>query len=180
MWGKDKTYFYNPDSSHSQFFFQSDLKYIIKPTITNKIDLISNLNKNGIVILDFSPFPFNTENTKLSYKCDDKGRSIKIEKKDYMEILIKTFPYHLKSRLEIIKKKSNILNVEYVRICFRYSRVKKNLNGVLKKLLLQEGFDMIKGAVSISMKGGGIDKKKLQNEITQAKQKIKAIKRALI
>jgi len=170
LWGKEKKYFYNPATNHSQFFYRSDLEYIIGELIENKIELISKLNETGIVIIDFSPFPFNPEKTKLSYQCDDKGRSKKIKKSDYKDILINTFSKHLKRRLEEIKVKSN--DEKNIRICYRYSRVKSNLNNILKYLFLQEGFEMINYAVSISMNGGGIDKQKLNKEITQANKGI--------
>jgi len=170
MWGKEKKYFYNPTTNHSQFFYRSDLEYIIGELIENKIELISKLNETGIVIIDFSSFPFNPEKTKLSYKCDDKGRSKKIKKSDYKDILINTFFKHLKRRLEEIKVKPN--DEKNIRICYRYCRVKSNLNNILKYLFLQEGFEMINYAVSISMNGGGIDKQKLNKEITQANKGI--------
>lgn len=68
MWGKEKKYFYNPTTNHSQFFYRSDLEYLISELIENKLELISKLNETGIVIIDFSPFPLIPERTKLSYK----------------------------------------------------------------------------------------------------------------
>jgi len=166
MWGKNEKYFYNPETIHSQFFYQSDLEYVIGEPIGNKQELISKLNETGTIILDFSPFPFNPEKTMLSYKRDKKGISKRITRKDYQDILRETFPIHLKARLEKIKKKS--CEIENVQICYRYSRVKSNLNEILQSLFLKLDFNMISNANSISMIGGGIDKEKLKNEIAQA------------
>ena len=163
MWGDNKKYFYNQCTDHSQFFYKSDLEYVTNQNIKNKKELISELNKTGTIILDFSPFPFNPSKTKLSYKCDNEGYSKKIKKTDYQNILNETFLLHLKSRLEIIKQKTN--DLENIRICYRYGRVKQNLHKILKDLFLKEGFKTINNAVSISMNGGGIDKEKLNNEI---------------
>ncbi|NCA86700.1 MAG: hypothetical protein EOM83_14210 [Clostridia bacterium] len=165
MWGDDRKYFYNPDTNHSQFFYKSDLEYVTNQNIKNKQEMISELNKTGTVILDFSPFPFNPSKTKLSYKCDTEGYSKKIKKIDYQDILNNTFSKHLKPRLELIEQKTD--DLKSIRICYRYGRVKKNLHKILKELFLKEGYVTIKNANSISMNGGGIDKENLKNEIKQ-------------
>lgn len=161
MWGENKKYFYNPKTIHTQFFYKSDFEYIINRDITNKSDLILELNKKGIIIVDFSPFPFNPNNTKLSYKRDSKNQCIKITKNDYIDILEKTFSNHLKPKINKIKLKSN--NLHSIPIYYRYDRIKKNLNNTLTNLFLKEGLYKIKNATTISMNGGGIDKVKLKN-----------------
>ena len=55
MWGSNKKYFYNPKTIHSQFFYQSDLEYVINTNIENKVHLISKLNELGFKLHGKNP-----------------------------------------------------------------------------------------------------------------------------
>ena len=52
-----------------------------------------------------------------------------------------------------------------IKFCFRYEKVKENLESDIKKLLKRNGFFIEDNIECISMKGGGICKKKLKEVI---------------
>ena len=63
LWGKDKSYIYNPETKNTQFFQKKDLERVIGLNVYNKLDFLNYCNKMGLLIIDISPFAFNTEDT---------------------------------------------------------------------------------------------------------------------
>jgi len=161
MWGDKERFFYNPEVGHSQFFYYSDLSGINQNVISSKKELIREFNNLGIVIIDFSPFPFNPEKTKLSYKSDKKGISKKISDQDYKKILIETSNEHFIRKLQIVKRKSGKEDMSKINFCFRYERVRKNTQSLILPIIKTAGFSTGNEITSISMDGGGVDRNKL-------------------
>lgn len=142
MWGKEKKYFYNPISSPTGFFNYDHLKYIYPEMKRNKGELISCLNSLGAVFLDVSPYPLNPRITSISYKKDRENKSHKISKSEYKGILDSTYTSHLLPRLEKIKSKCNGSDYKKIKFCYRYRRVKNNLEDELIQLLKMKGFQL--------------------------------------
>jgi len=44
LWGKDKSYIYNPDTPNTQFFHRGDLEYVTGVSIKNKQEFIDQCN----------------------------------------------------------------------------------------------------------------------------------------
>ena len=150
LWGKIKKYIYNPKIINSQFFYRSDLEYCLNECINDKTKFINKLNDIGFIILDISPFPFNEEDTIISYRS--------ISKKDYRNLLVNTLPIHFVEKLELIKKKKSE-NIEFFYI---YGIVKKAFNDLISAIILEK--DLINSPNDlhdISQAGGGINRIKL-------------------
>lgn len=142
MWGKEKRYFYNPLSSPTGFFNFDHLQYIYPKMIRNKGELVSGVNSLGAVFLDVSPYPLNPNSTSISYKRDRENISYKISKSEYKGILKSTYSSHLQPKLEKIKSKCSGKETMKVKFCYRYRRVKNNLEDELIPLLRMEGFQL--------------------------------------
>jgi hypothetical protein len=165
MWGDKQTYFYNPRVQHSQFMYYSDLEGIINNTISSKKELISGLNSLGAIFLDFSPFPLNPSKTALSYRKGKDSRSVQISNSDYKYILEGTYDEFLMPKLKRISMVSEGTDISKIKFCYRYSRVKKNLQKILIPIINNAGFKLSMDSVDISMKGGGVDQIKFRKVI---------------
>lgn len=55
LWGKVKKYIYNPDSNNSQFFYRSDLAYILNQYKSDKRDFIKMCNEIGLIYRGYFP-----------------------------------------------------------------------------------------------------------------------------
>lgn len=111
LWGKDKSYIYNPETKNTQFFQKKDLERVIGLNVYNKLDFLNYCNKMGLLIIDISPFAFNTEDTIINYRnkynranemCTFYKRNV--QKKDFFSRQTKSvqsvFEQRLNSRLE--------------------------------------------------------------------------------
>lgn len=157
LWGEKKKYIYNPKTPLSQFFYKSDLEIVTDKILNNKEDFLKELNEIGFVILDLSPFPLNVKDTSINYRS--------IKKSDYTELVEKAALFYLTHKLNNLIKKSNIQTT----FLFRYARVKNLFQNTMKNLLMENGFKLSENGISdIAQMGGGIDRQKLKNIMTQA------------
>ena len=72
LWGKSKSYIYNPATPFTQFFQKSDLEYVLNTKIRDKAEFIDRCNQIGLLIIDISPFALNTEDTIINYRGKSK------------------------------------------------------------------------------------------------------------
>ena len=158
LWGSsDGKYFYNPQTPFSQFFHSSDLCEILKvPIIKNKLDFLIKCNEIGLLIIDLSPFPLNTDDTSLNYgKTTNISR--KLKKSEYRELVSLTIPTYFKGKIKAVKEKK----ANDMKIFFRYSRVMDTFQDIIYKVLIDNDFILqTNDLLDISQKGGGIDKVK--------------------
>ena len=54
LWGKDKSYIYNPETKNTQFFQRKDLERVIGINVYNKLDFLNYCNKMGLLITEYS------------------------------------------------------------------------------------------------------------------------------
>ena len=156
LWGSKKKYIYNPTTSLSQFFYKSDLEEVLRISIDDKREFLKICNSIGLLILDISPFALNEKDTKLNYR--------KLGNKNYIKIVEATLPFYFDKKIQLINSKLS----DNVKVFFRYKRVKQNFEKIIGKTLLKNNiinsFDEIG---DISQLGGGINKRKLKEIITE-------------
>lgn len=168
LWNNDGTnsYFYNPNSKFTQFFYKSDLEFVLqhlhqkKIAIVDKADFINKCNEIGLVLLDVSPFPLNGNDTQLNYGKTNKGKSLKIRSSLYKQLIEDTLENYFLPKLNHISPKctSNTCTILY-----RYKRVESLFHNLLNGHLLQH-FDEI-NVFTISQQGGGINRNELLKAI---------------
>lgn len=83
LWGKSKSYIYNPATPFTQFFQKSDLEYVLGTKIRDKAEFIDRCNQIGLLIIDISPFALNTEDTTINYRRKSKLNPHGITKREY-------------------------------------------------------------------------------------------------
>lgn len=155
LWGKERKYIYNPATKLSQFFYKSDLEEVLRISITNKAEFINFCNSIGLLILDISPYALNEKNTKLNYR--------NLGNKKYKKIVQATLPFYFNKKIEIIKPKLS----DEVKLFFRYKRVKHNFENIIGRILLDKKIiDSLEQIEDISQSGGGINKSKLKQIIS--------------
>ena len=154
LWGIDEKYIYNPKTNNSQFFYRSDLENILNIKIENKSQFINICNSLGLIILDISPFPLNPKDTKVNYRT--------IGRTHYKEIVGATLSYYFEEKVNLVKTKIS----KDVKVFFRYSRVKKNFEDIIGKVLVEkEIINSLNEIGDISQKGGGVNRLKLKEII---------------
>ena len=84
LWGKDKSYIYNPNTPNTQFSHRGDLEYVTGISINSKHEFIDQCNDLGLLIIDISPFVLNVEDTTINYNS--------ISKKQYRNLVKDTLP----------------------------------------------------------------------------------------
>ena len=162
LWGQKKKYIYNPKTNNSQFFYRSDLESILNVQISDKKEFINTCNSIGLLVVDISPFPLNTVDTKINYGRN-KNKSKKLTDKEYKELVKETLPTYLNKKLILIeqKKSSDII------VFFRYTKVKETFQELISDTLIQTGLIRIPHEIAdISQPGGGINRMKLSQIIT--------------
>jgi hypothetical protein len=158
LWGQNKKYIYNPKTNNSQFFFRSDLENTLDIYISDKREFIRTCNEIGLLVIDISPFPLNTKDTKINYSKNKDG-SKKLSKKAYRELVRRTIPTFFEKKLKLVSKKQS----PEIKVFFRYSRVKNVFQDIISDILIENGLIENQEELSdISQPGGGIDRVKLR------------------
>jgi hypothetical protein len=161
LWGRNKKYIYNPETTNSQFFFRSDLGDIIGERISTKQEFLKACNIIGIIVLDISPYPLNQTDTVINYKKTN-NHSKGLTKKQYRELVSLTLSEYFEKKLELISDKTS----NEIKVFFRYQRVKVNFEDLIFPALLKHELIQSKNDIGdISQAGGGIDKLKLKTII---------------
>ena len=151
LWGKDKSYIYNPETKNTSFFYKSDLEYVLNIQIADKQDFINYCNKIGLLIIDISPFALNTEDTIINYRS--------ISANQYLKLVKNTFPFYFEQKLRTVCKKKS----DSIKVFFRYARVKKRFLPLISEALIDCRF--IKSAneiLEISQRGGNMNRVKFR------------------
>lgn len=99
LWGKDKSYIYNPETKNTSFFYKSDLEYVLNIQIADKQDFINCCNEIGLLIIDISPFALNTEDTIINYRS--------ISANQYLKLVKNTFPFYFEQKLKSVSNKKS-------------------------------------------------------------------------
>lgn len=163
LWGQNKKYIYNPKTNNTQFFYRSDLETILNIQITNKKEFIKTCKNIGLLVVDISPFPLNTKDTKINYGKNKDG-SKKLTKKEYKELVRLTMPTFFERKLNLIGQKKT----SDIKVFFRYARVKNAFQDLISDALIENGLIKKREEIGdISQTGGGIDKLKLRNIINE-------------
>lgn len=150
LWGKAKSYIYNPEVNNSQFFHRSDLEAVLHRPIADKKDFIKVCNEIGFLVVDISPFPLNPIDTAINYR--------NLTTVQYRRLVSMTIPTFFDKKIKLISAKKS----PKIKSFFRYSRVKNNFEDRISKVLVDQKIIANQNEIGdISQKGGGIDKKKL-------------------
>ena len=159
LWGKSKSYIYNPDTPFTQFFYKSDLEYILNIQIKDKAEFIKCCNKIGLLIIDISPFALNSEDTVINYRSKSKNNPYGLTEQQYRELVERTIPMFFEEKIKAIAPKMS----SDIKVFFRYARVNKRFQDLISEILVTNG--LIKSGneiLDISKGGGGIDRKKFE------------------
>lgn len=163
LWGQNKKYIYNPKTNNSQFFYRSDLETILNIQITDKKEFIKTCENIGLLVVDISPFPLNTKDTKINYGKNTVG-SKKLTKKEYKDLVIQTMPTFFERKINSISQKK----FSDIKVFFRYARVKNAFQDLISDALIENGLIKKQEDIGdISQTGGGIDRMKLKNIINE-------------
>jgi hypothetical protein len=161
LWGQKKKYIYNPKTNNSQFFYRSDLEKILNTKISNKSEFIDICNEIGLIVIDISPFPLNTIDTKINYGKNENG-SKKLTKKEYRGLVRNTIPIFFEKKIKLVGQKKSPV----IKVFFRYARVKKAFQDLISVILIENGLIKKQEDLGdISKTGGGIDRLKLRRII---------------
>ena len=144
LWGKDKSYIYNPETKNTSFFYKSDLEYVLNIQIADKQDFIKYCNKIGLLIIDISPFALNTEDTIINYRS--------ISANQYLKLVKNTFPFYFEQKLRTVCKKKS----DSIKVFFRYARVKKRFLPLISEALIDCHFIKSVNEISDISKRDGI------------------------
>lgn len=161
LWGEAKKYIYNPDINNSQFFYRSDLEDILNKHIADKKEFIQVCNEIGLLVVDISPIPLNSKDTKINYRKSENG-SKKLNKNQYKQLVNLTIPTFFEKKIKLVadKKSANI------KTFFRYARVKNSFESIVSRVLIDNKIIKTQNDIGdISKKGGGIDKTRLKQII---------------
>jgi len=163
LWGQKKKYIYNSRTKNTQFFYRSDLEKILNIQITDKKEFIKTCKKIGLVVVDISPFPLNTKDTKINYGKNKDG-SKKLTKKEYKELVRLTMPTFFERKIRLVGQKK----FSDIKVFFRYARVKNAFQDLISDVLIKNGLIKKQEDVgNISQTGGGIDRMKLKKIIDE-------------
>ena len=110
LWGKDKSYIYNPETKNTQFFQKKDLERVIGLNVYNKLDFLNYCNKMGLLIIDISPFAFNTEDTIINYRNKTSNNPYGLTKYQYRGLIEQTLTtfFDIKIQAISLKKSRNV------------------------------------------------------------------------
>ena len=144
LWGKDKSYIYNPETKNTSFFYKSDLEYVLNIQIADNQDFINYCNKIGLLIIDISPFALNTEDTIINYRS--------ISANQYLKLVKNTFPFYFEQKLRTVCKKKS----DSIKVFFRYARVKKRFLPLISEALIDCHFIKSVNEISDISKRDGI------------------------
>ncbi len=160
LWGSKEGYIYNPDTSFTQFFFKSDLDSILDGvTVSDKTDFIKTCNDIGLLVIDISPFVFNTEDTAVNYRPKSPANPYGITKREYKQLIKETLPFFFECKIQAITPKMSA----DIKVFFRYARVKRAFQNTISDTLIDHC--LIKSPdniLDISNPAGGVDREKFR------------------
>jgi hypothetical protein len=104
---------------------------ILNKHIPDKKEFIEICNEIGPLVVDISPFPLNSKDTKINYRKSENG-SKKLSKKQYQQLVELTIPTFFELKVKAVAKKKSA----NIRTFFRYTRVKITLKTLFQKCLL--------------------------------------------
>lgn len=165
LWGKSKSYIYNPDTPFTQFFQKSDLEYVLGVKIRDKMEFIDRCNEIGLLIIDISPFALNTEDTIINYRRKSKLNPNGITKCEYRQLIRETLPTFFDCKIKELAPKAST----DIKVFFRYARVKNTFRVIIADSLIK--YNIIASAndlPGISNPAGGIDRNKIKKIINLA------------
>lgn len=158
LWGKSKSYIYNPDTPFTQFFQKSDLEYVLGTKIRDKAEFIDRCNEIGQLIIDISPFALNTEDTIINYRRKSNQNPYGITKREYRQLIRETLPIFFDCKIkELVPKASTD-----IKIFFRYARIKNTFRDIIVNTIINQHIIKSSSTIfDISQKGGGHNRAKL-------------------
>jgi hypothetical protein len=155
LWGKSKSYIYNPNTPCTQFFYKSDLEYILDTQIKDKAEFIRLCNEIGLLIIDISPFALNSEDIIINYRNKSKNNPYGLTKQQYRELVELTIPFFFEKKIKAIVPKMS----SDVKVFFRYARVKRRFQDLISEVLITNGLIKSENEIlDVSKQGGGIDR----------------------
>lgn len=162
LWGKSKSYIYNPATPFTQFFQKSDLEYVLGTKIRDKAEFIDRCNQIGLLIIDISPFALNTENTIINYRRKSKQNPYGITKREYRQLIRETLPTFFDCKIKELAPKAS----SNIKVFFRYARVKNTLGNIVTDTLVRHNIINSSSEITdITQKGGNIKRIRLINFI---------------
>lgn len=159
LWGNKESYIYNPRTPFTQFFYKSDLESVLGITINDKEDFINTCNDIGLLIIDISPFAFNTEDTTINYRRKSASNPYGITKREYKQLIKETLPFFFECKIQAVAPKMSA----NIKVFFRYARVKRAFQNIVFDTLVD--YHLIQSQndiLEISNQAGGIDRDKLR------------------
>src|SRR5690606_10391767 len=126
LWGREGKYIYNPDYKKDSIFFKcTDLSFAVAKAITEKNEMVRELNHSDILLIDISPFALNNS-TGIDYSTLSRKK-----RKNYYDLLNPLVNKYLRAKFEKVKNKVQ----GDVKIFYRYPRIEKHLGSSIETLL---------------------------------------------
>jgi hypothetical protein len=133
LWGKKESYIYNPDTPNTQFFHKSDLEHVLNSVpILDKRDFINRCNEIGLLIIDISPFAFNSEDTMINYRLKSRNNPYGMTKNEYRQLIKDTIPTFFEDRIKSVAQRKS----DKIKVFFRYARVKDIFQDIITNTLI--------------------------------------------
>ncbi len=166
LWGKQAPhkYIYNlQNQNDSSFFRVKNLKDALlqsgQTPFTNlitKMDLVTELNMRGFLIIDVSPYALNRNDTSINY-----GWLSRKKVNNYQSLLLPTLGIFFNSKMQTVYPKLIATN-DKIKVFYRYPRIEKHLGTSIQSILSNYGISIMPPPLNnIFKQGGGIDIQKL-------------------
>ena len=126
-------------------------------SILDKQDFINRCNEIGLLVIDLSPFAFNTEDTIINYRPKSRRNPNGMTKDEYRQLIKDTISVFFEKKMqEIAQKKS-----DKIKVFFRYKRVKSIFQDIIANTLINCNLiNSEHDILEIARQGGGIDRRK--------------------
>lgn len=108
----------------------------------------------GLLIIDISPFAFNTEDTIINYRNKTSNNPYGLTKYQYRGLIEQTLTTFFDIKIQAISLKKSTS----IKIFYRYRRVMIQFNDLIYNSFVKYDFAINENELSdISKRGGGID-----------------------
>lgn len=163
LWGRTPPgkYIYNPaNSKGSSFLWAKNMRDALAMAQLNpitllqsKVDLVTEMQNLGFLIIDVSPYALNFADTTVNYPQLSRRK-----KNNYYDLIAPTLGLHFDDKLRRIQKKLSKNEDGGVKVFYRYKRIENHLSNDISSILRTHNLHILCPPLNnIFKQGGGID-----------------------